>query len=56
MRTKVDVCSHIIQMKKKKWATDQKVWPHKFRLDNEEDKEIELFRDCEFADEHDLPQ
>ena len=54
--TKIDVCSHLIQMKKKKWATDQQQWPHRFRLGEEEDKEIEHFRGCDFADEHECPQ
>ena len=42
-------------MKKKKWATDQREWPHKFRLNFEEDKEPEHFSEYDFADEHDVP-
>ena len=56
INTKIDVCSHVIQMQKKKWATDQVQWPHKFRLDEEEDKEAELDREHDFADEHECPQ
>ena len=51
---KIDVCSHMVQMKKKRWATDQNKCQH--ASNEEEDKEYEQERVSEIADEHEVPQ
>ena len=56
MNIKLDIYSHIIEQKKRRWAKDKKKCQDKFIEDEKQYDEEEEDKANDIADEHEVPQ